>query len=64
MLGGESIGSEYGTEVGTSADISGGEVGFYVVSSRDNGYGKLEGLLLVYVVGTGFRTDGVSYDVI
>ena len=39
----ESLGSEYGTEVGYIGDISGGEVGYYLGIPIKYGYGKYEG---------------------
>ena len=62
MSGGESLDTEYGTELGTYGQMSGGQVVYYEGSSREYGYGKLEGFLLGDVLSTQFITEGGSYD--
>ena len=53
----ESLGSEYGTEVGSSIDISGGYVGYYVVISICYGDGNEEESLLGDALGPGYGTS-------
>ena len=60
MSGGESLGSKYGDELGSSGEISGGESGSSVRISREHGYGNNEGSPVGNVLWQGFRPDGES----
>ena len=53
----ESLGSEYGTEVGSSIEMSGGYVGSYVVISIGYGDGNDEESPLGDALGPGYGTS-------
>ena len=64
MSGREYFGTEDGTDEGTSGDMSGGEVWSCVCIPIEYVDGNLDGFLLGYVLGTGYRTEVGTYGVI